>query len=156
MSTTYYESPIGLVEIMGSEKGITHLSFVEKKSTTDEVTAAFAEKWKRQIREYFEGQRTSFDVPLSLEGTDFQKKVWAGLGTIPFGRTVTYKDIAALVGNDKASRAVGNSNHVNKIAILIPCHRVIQSNGDLGGYATGNWRKKWLIEHERQWATEKL
>jgi len=103
----------------------------------------------RQLDEYFKGKRMTFDLPLIISGTDFQKKVWNELKKIPFGKTASYKDIALKAGNVKAVRAAGNANNKNKIAVIIPCHRVIGSDGKLSGYAGGVKRKKWLLEHER-------
>jgi methylated-DNA-[protein]-cysteine S-methyltransferase len=102
-----------------------------------------------QLDEYFLGKRKNFDLPLSLHGTTFQLAVWKQLETIPYGKTKTYKDIAIGVGNEKAVRAVGLTNGRNPIAIVVPCHRVIGSNGKMVGYASGVWRKEWLLAHER-------
>ena len=101
-----------------------------------------------QLDEYFAGKRKVFDIPLNLCGTKYQKKVWNVLTTIPYGETRSYKDIAAITGNKKASRAVGGANNKNQIAIRVPCHRVIGANGKLTGYAGGLDKKKWLLEHE--------
>ena len=101
-----------------------------------------------QLSEYFEGKRTSFDLPFGLEGTDFQKRVWAELLNIPFGKTRSYMEQAKALGDVKAIRAVASANGQNKIAIIIPCHRVIGSDGSLTGFAGGLHRKKWLLEFE--------
>ncbi len=103
---------------------------------------------KKQLEEYFEGKRKVFDLPLKQEGTEFQKKVWEALEKIPYGETRTYKEIAKMVGNEKASRAVGMANNKNNIPIIIPCHRVIGSNGKLVGYALGLDMKKYLLDLE--------
>ncbi len=103
---------------------------------------------RKQFNEYFDHQRKSFDLPLLLVGTDFQKSVWQGLMQIPFGRTASYRDLAQNIGNEKAVRAVANANGANAISILIPCHRIIGSNGDLTGYAGGLSTKKKLLELE--------
>ena len=103
---------------------------------------------KKQLEEYFEGKRREFDLPIKQEGTDFQKKVWKALCEIPYGETRTYKEVAKMVGNEKASRAVGMANNKNNIPIIVPCHRVIGSNGKLVGYALGLDVKKYLLDLE--------
>ncbi|RME78809.1 MAG: methylated-DNA--[protein]-cysteine S-methyltransferase, partial [Chloroflexi bacterium] len=102
----------------------------------------------RQLEEYFAGQRQEFSLPLAPQGTAFQQQVWQYLLTIPFGKTVSYGDVARGIGSEKAVRAVGAANGRNPIPIIIPCHRVVGSNGTLTGYGGGLWRKKWLLEHE--------
>ncbi len=101
-----------------------------------------------QLIQYFNGQRRVFELPLNQAGTPFQQEVWNLLVTIPFGKTISYLDLARKTGDSKATRAVANANGRNNIAIIVPCHRVIGSNKDLVGYAGGLWRKKWLLEHE--------
>ena len=101
-----------------------------------------------QLIQYFNGQRRIFELPLNQSGTDFQQGVWSTLTQIPFGKTISYLELARKTGDTKATRAVANANGKNKIAIIIPCHRVIGSNKELIGYAGGLWRKKWLLEHE--------
>ena len=107
-------------------------------------------KAKKELEEYFAGKRKEFDLPLEQEGTEFQKKVWEALERIPYGETRTYKDVAKMVGNEKASRAIGMANNKNSIPIIIPCHRVIGSNGKLVGYALGLDMKKYLLDLERK------
>jgi len=104
---------------------------------------------ERELREYFDGKRTEFTVPLVTPGSAFDQKVWRKLRTIPFGRTVSYLELAKRIRNDSAARAVGNANGHNRISIIIPCHRVTNKNGRLGGYGGGLWRKQWLLNHER-------
>ena len=145
----YYNSEIGLIEIKGSENGIISLDFAESESDAVTVMPEFLKECVSQLDEYFKGNRREFDVKLDIQGTEFQKKVWRELTNIPYGATETYRGIAVAVGNPKAVRAVGSANHCNKIAILIPCHRVIGSNGNLTGYAGGLWRKEWLLKHEK-------
>jgi O-6-methylguanine DNA methyltransferase len=103
-----------------------------------------------QLGEYFRGERRAFTLRLAPAGTDFQKRVWAELGKIPFGATATYGGIAAALRNPGAARAVGGANHLNPISIVIPCHRVIGAGSELRGYGGGLWRKRWLLEHERR------
>ncbi len=104
----------------------------------------------KQLDEYFQGKRTVFDVPLSLVGTTFQKRVWEALLAIPYGKTATYKEIAASVGNIRSTRAVGGANHRNPVSIIVPCHRVIGASGGLTGYGGGLSRKAWLLDHEKK------
>lgn len=105
---------------------------------------------KKQLLEYFDGLRNQFDLPLSPAGTPFQQKVWTALHQIPFGETISYMELARLLGDPKVIRAAGSANGKNPIAIIIPCHRVIGSNGDLVGYAGGLENKKWLLDHEQK------
>jgi len=102
-----------------------------------------------QLDEYFAGQRTTFDVAMNLEGTDFQRRVWAELSAIPYGETISYGELARRIGNPKASRAVGSANGRNPVAVIVPCHRVIAGDGSLGGYGGGPERKVHLLELER-------
>ena len=147
---TYYESEIGLIEIVGTEHAVLSVGFVEEKSKHSLEIHRCLEEYMEQIDEYFRGKRKEFSLNLQLQGTDFQKNVWNQLMKIPFGETVSYKDVAASIGNEKAVRAVGNANGKNRIAIIIPCHRVIGRSGKLVGYASGVWRKEWLLSHERK------
>jgi methylated-DNA-[protein]-cysteine S-methyltransferase len=143
----YIDSPLGLVEFKASDKGITQVIFCG--SERGEIKAnRITDCCKQQLSEYFQGQRKSFDVPLDPQGTDFQKLVWQNLLNIPFGQTNTYLDIAKKVDRPKGSQAVGGANGRNPISILVPCHRVVGSNGSLTGYAGGIERKLWLLEHE--------
>lgn len=143
----YYESPIGLIEIKADNEGLLSLGFVEKMLHKENLNDILL-KTKIQLEEYFHGRRKEFDIPLNLNGTEFQKNVWTELINCKYGITSSYKDIAIRIKNPKAVRAIGNANNKNKIAIIIPCHRVVGSNGKLVGYAGGLWRKKWLLELE--------
>ncbi|WP_256489776.1 methylated-DNA--[protein]-cysteine S-methyltransferase [Pleionea sp. CnH1-48] len=146
MFIDYFESPIGTIELTATEKGLSSLYFHAKKHTP-KSTPLFA-KVKQQLSEYFAQERTTFDIALDLKGTDFQQQVWAQLLTIPSGETSTYAQIAKTLDRPKAVRAVGAANGKNPISIIVPCHRVIGSNGKLTGYAGGLERKQWLLEHE--------
>ena len=143
----YYDSPIGLIEIGGTSDGVTSLFFVEERrpDVTSNVVCA---EGVRQVSEYFEGSRKEFDLPIQLEGTDFQRQVWTELTVIPFGHTVSYGDLARTIGKPSAVRAVGAANGDNPISIIVPCHRVIGSDGGLTGYGGGLERKEWLLKHE--------
>ena len=143
----YMDSPIGVIEIQASSKGITQVIFsgTEKKIIeTNEITHCC----KQQLKEYFEGKRKIFNVPLDQQGTVFQKSVWTCLTQIPFGETLFYRDIANMLNNGKAVRAVGGANGRNPISIIVPCHRVVGSSRTLTGYAGGLERKLWLLKHE--------
>jgi methylated-DNA-[protein]-cysteine S-methyltransferase len=146
-SYAYYDSPIGLIEIGAVSEGITSLFFVEERQA-DASTNAICDEAVRQLTEYFEGSRQTFDLPVLLEGTDFQKQVWEGLKHIPFGQTISYGDLARSIGKPSAVRAVGAANGSNPVSIIVPCHRVIGNNGGLTGYGGGLPRKEWLLKHE--------
>lgn len=149
MYKIYYNSPIGVVEIASDEDSIIRLDFVEEIGKADAIVPEVLKQALSQVDEYFKGKRKTFDLKLGMNGTEFQQKVWKQLIEVPFGGTATYGDIAKAVGNEKASRAVGGANNKNKIAIVIPCHRVVGSNGKMVGYAGGLWRKEWLLQHEK-------
>jgi len=152
--TTYYQSPIGTLEIAGSEKGISIIEFVEAdcyfepRSGDADASPACIANCIHQLDEYFHGTRKEFSVPLDLHGTDFQKRVWRELLNIPFGATTSYLNVANKLGDKKTIRAVGRANGQNPIVIIVPCHRVIGTNGSLTGYGGGLWRKEWLLDFE--------
>ncbi|TDQ00090.1 DNA-3-methyladenine glycosylase II [Halanaerobium saccharolyticum] len=145
----YYDSPIGLIELQASQGELLRLHFQEVKRYQEGEAAVLAAA-KKQLDEYFEGERKKFKLPLRIEGTDFQESVWRQLREIPYGATFSYKEVAEAIGNNKAYRAVGNANNKNSIPVIIPCHRVTASSGKIGGYGAGIWRKKWLLEHEKK------
>lgn len=143
----YLTSPLGLLQITATDTGVSTVWFVDKKEkeiSGNEIISAC----KKQLEEYFAGNRTDFSLPFDLSGTEFQKKVWHRLLKIPFGKTISYMQVALDLGDVKSIRAVGTANGKNPVAVIIPCHRVIGSNGSLVGYGGGLWRKKWLIEFE--------
>jgi len=144
----YVESPIGIIEIAGTAEAITDLNFVDKRQKADLPSNAVIDEAAGQLREYLNGVRKEFTVSLDLEGTEFQGKVWRALLTVGYGKKVSYKYIAEAVGSPKAVRAVGAANGQNPIAIIVPCHRIIGSDGSLTGYGGGIWRKEWLLRHE--------
>jgi methylated-DNA-[protein]-cysteine S-methyltransferase len=146
----YYDSPIGVIMIRGSKDKILSVDFVEDKDCINKDVPNILKEAYKQLDEYFKGIRKDFDLDLFFDGTEFQNKVWNELCNIPYGETATYKDMAIRIGNEKACRAVGNANNKNNIGIIIPCHRVIGSNGKLVGYAGELWRKEWLLEHEKR------
>lgn len=143
----YHDSPIGLIEIAGTADAIVSVSFVEARREAAGTTPLI-DKAIRQVGEYFAGDRQDFDVSIEFDGTDFQREVWEQLRSIPYGQVVSYQDIAESLERPGAVRAVGAANGQNPVAIVVPCHRVIGSNGDLVGYGGGIWRKEWLLKHE--------
>ena len=145
----YCLSPIGPVEVSGTAEAIVSVSFVKRRLPNDRNLPECVKEGIRQLDEYFKGSRKSFSLKLLLLGTPFQKLVWQQLKRIPYGKVASYGDVARAVGNPHAYRAVGNANNRNPIAIVIPCHRVIGSDGTLVGYGSGLWRKEWLLEHEK-------
>jgi len=151
---SYLESPLGDLCVRGDGCSITGLFLPQHKRWDGPATAwrraddCFDEV-RRQLAEYFAGERTAFDVPLKLTGTPFQRRVWEELLQIPFGETVTYQELARRLGKPSASRAVGHANGCNPVSILVPCHRVVGASGKLTGYAGGLARKRWLLEWER-------
>lgn len=144
---TYFASPIGLIEIGGTDTALTSLYFVETPRRGIS-SSPLLDSAARQLDEYFRHQRQDFDLPFDLHGTDFQRRVWQQLLSVGYGTTIAYLDIANALGNPKAIRAVGAANGQNPISIIVPCHRIIGSNGKLIGYGGGLWRKEWLLQHE--------
>lgn len=145
---SYYPSPAGLLKIKATDTGISEVLFTDNEDE-EMNTVQITDDCIQQLDEYFNKKRVSFDLPLDMEGSDFQKSVWDKLLQIPFGRTASYLDISLQLGSEKLTRAVGNANGKNKIAIIVPCHRVIGTNGTLTGYAGGMRRKKWLLDFEQ-------
>jgi len=147
--TACYRSEIGPFEIVGNHKGILTITFNKEPVVTDRNLPAGIRECLRQLDEYFKGRRRKFNIPLLLKGTDFQKAVWRQLQKILFGQTVSYGDVARAIGRPQAFRAVGNANNKNPIPLIIPCHRVIGSDGKMVGFGSGIWRKEWLLDHEK-------
>ncbi len=143
----YLNSPIGFIKITADNDAICEVIFVEKKD--DDAPNVLTQDAVNQLMEYFTGKRTIFELPLAPAGTPFQQTVWKALCSIPYGKTASYGDIAKLIGNPKASRAVGMANNRNPISIVIPCHRVIGANGKLVGYGGGIEKKKYLLNLEK-------
>ena len=144
-----HHSEIGPLEVVGNQKGILTITFGADEFETDRSLPALMTECLRQLTEYFKGRRQKFSIPLLLEGTGFQKAVWLQLQKIPFGQTASYGDVARAVCSPRAFRAVGNANNKNPIPLIIPCHRVIGSDGKLVGFGGGIWRKEWLLDHEK-------
>lgn len=149
MEYGYYKSPIGHIKIEAEDNHIIALDFVE--NIGEEKISEIIVQCKNQLEEYFLGKRKDFDLEIKfLKGTEFQIKVWEALRSIPYGKTVSYKWIAEKIGNPKAVRAVGGANNRNPIAIIVPCHRVIGSNGKMVGYAGGVEKKEYLLKIENK------
>lgn len=147
-----YQSPIGIMEIVGTEQGILSVLFTEREEILHQPQPDMPEVLNdclQELDEYFKGERMNFTVPYISEGTEFQDKVWSALTTVGYAETASYRDIAVKVGSEKAVRAVGNANSKNKLTIIVPCHRVIGTNGKLTGYAGTLTRKEWLLKHEQ-------
>jgi len=142
----HFDTPLGVMEVVALDDALLSIYFVDQVQTVHRNIVT--ESAKQQLLEYFEGRRTRFDLPMAAKGTDFQKRVWDALTTIRFGETCCYADIANKINNPKAARAVGAANGKNPMTIVVPCHRVIGSNGSLTGYAFGVERKAWLLAHE--------
>lgn len=147
METVNIKTPLGMTTIKGDENGIAIISIADEGEISKVIPPVLQEA-VTQLQDYFDGKRTHFDLKLNPAGTDFQQKVWKGLCEIPFGKTMSYLELAKQLGDVKAIRAVASANGKNPLWIVVPCHRVIGTDGSLTGYAGGLWRKKWLLEHE--------
>lgn len=147
METACIKTPLGMATITGNENGISVIAIADD-GVVSEAIPLILQEVVTQLNDYFEGKRTEFDVLLNPQGTDFQKKVWNGLLQIPHGKTMSYLELSKQLGDVKAIRAVASANGKNPLWIIIPCHRVIGTDGSLTGYAGGLWRKKWLLELE--------
>lgn len=155
MEITYIKTPLGITTIMGDENGISVISVSDEGEISEQIPAVLQEAVS-QLMAYFEGKRTTFDFKLNPKGTEFQQKVWNGLLEIPFGKTMSYLELSKKLGDVKAIRAVASANGKNPLWIVVPCHRVIGTDGSLTGYAGGLWRKKWLLEHENPTTQQSL
>lgn len=156
----YVDTPIGILMLSFNEKFDLVSAIFPEEEITLPVANGFGteeiQQIKKQFEEYFNGARKSFNIKLSPEGTEFQKKVWSELLNIPYGKTATYQQMANTLGDPRVIRAAASANGKNPISIVIPCHRVIGSDGSLTGYAGGLHRKKWLLEHENPSAQQSL
>lgn len=148
MPITFCDSPIGIIRITENDGFITSVHFMNEKIERDEPSTLLLKMAVRQVDEYFAGKRKVFDFPFRLQGSGFQQEVWQCLLTINYGKTISYLQQSKLLKNPLAIRAIASANGKNHLAIVVPCHRVIGSDGKLTGYASGLWRKKWLLEHE--------
>ncbi len=148
---TYYQSPVGLLKIAGTELYITELSFIDNKEQIiygEPGVSEIIHECTEQLIEFFHGNRKKFNIPVHQQGTPFQQSVWSELLNISYGKTISYLELSKRIGDVKAIRAAASTNGKNKICIIVPCHRVIGSDKNLVGYSGGLWRKKWLLDHE--------
>ena len=155
METCFISSPLGITKIEGDEKGVAVISVLSEGEHSTTIPNQLQES-VLQLKEYFEGKRQDFTFKLNPKGTDFQQKVWQELRNIPFGKTISYLDLSKKLGDVKVIRAAASANGKNPLWIVVPCHRVIGTDGSLTGYAGGLWRKKWLLEHENPTTQQSL
>lgn len=156
METCIIKTPLGFTKIIGDIDGITSVTVLNSEEKITDIVPTELEDCVIQLNEYFSGIRKKFNLNLNPKGTDFQKKVWQQLEQIPYGKTLSYLELSKQLGDVKAIRAVANANGKNPLWIIIPCHRVIGSDGSLTGYAGGLHRKKWLLEHESPYKQQSL
>ena len=147
-SSVIIKTPLGFAAISGHPNGITKIHVCDDEMELSDNIPEHLQNAISQLQEYFEGKRHYFDFEIDPKGTEFQQKVWGELKNIPYGKTMSYQELSIKLGDIKAIRAVANANGKNPLWIVVPCHRVIGSDGSLTGYAGGLWRKKWLLEHE--------
>lgn len=148
-SKVYIKTPLGICEIIGSKEGIESISILDDEVPISEEIPVLLQDCVSQLREYFDNKRQDFQLKLNPQGTPFQQEVWKSLLSIPFGNKTSYLKQSQLLGDEKAIRAVASANGKNPLWVVIPCHRIVGSDGSLTGYAGGVWRKKWLLEHEQ-------
>ncbi|MEJ2112454.1 MAG: methylated-DNA--[protein]-cysteine S-methyltransferase [Flavobacteriaceae bacterium] len=156
METCIIKTPIGYSKIVGDSDGILSITVLNTEEKATNIIPLELEDCVIQLQEYFDGNRKQFDLKLNPEGTDFQKTVWDALVKIPYGKTTSYLDLSKHLGDIKAIRAVANANGKNPLWIVVPCHRVIGTDGSLTGYAGGLHRKQWLLEHESPYKQQSL
>jgi methylated-DNA-[protein]-cysteine S-methyltransferase len=148
MPVTYYETPVGIAQITEEDDYISRIHILDREHETTTAETPLLKEAIRQFDEYFAGTRKKFDLPINQTGTDFQQQVWQELLKIDYGKTITYNQQSIQMNNPLAIRAIAAANGKNNLWVVVPCHRVIGSNGSLTGYAGGLWRKQWLLEHE--------
>ena len=148
MEIAFIKTPLGIAKLEGDKEGLSIVSVLNSNEPISDIIPEVLESAVCQLQEYFRGERQNFSLKLNPHGTDFQKKVWQQLLEIPFGKTLSYLNLSKRMENVKAIRAVAAANGKNPLWIVIPCHRVIGSDGSLTGYAGGLDRKKWLLDHE--------
>lgn len=151
METAVIKSPLGYLKLQASDKGLQRCSILNQEEAISCLNCGispFLEEVILQLHQYFDGERETFDIDFDLQGTAFQKRVWMTLTTIAYGKTLSYSELAIQLGDLNAIRAVASANGKNPIGIIIPCHRVIGSDGSLTGFAWGIDKKQWLLEHE--------
>ena len=154
MTNAFVETPLGLVRVTGNDAGVSVISCINSLPHENQLSTQLDDQAEPvqlaidQLEEYFAGTRRAFNFPMTPVGTVFQQAVWRALLTVPFGTTLSYLTLARQLGDEKAIRAVAAANGRNPLWVVVPCHRIIGSNGSLTGYAGGLWRKQWLLEHE--------
>ena len=156
LKMSHVETPVGKMVALADSHSLHLLEFecqegLKRIQTHFQITQgrnSVIDAIDRELKEYFSGNLTEFKTPVSYIGSPFQEEVWAALRTIPYGKTISYRELASVVGRPKSCRAVGSANGANRLAIVIPCHRVINAGGNLGGYAGSKERKAWLLQHE--------
>ena len=156
METVFINSPLGITKIIGDESGVSVISVSNDEVAVSTEIPKTLQEAVSQLKDYFNGQRNDFNFKLNPSGTEFQRRVWDELLRIPFGKTMSYLELSKKLGDVKAIRAVASANGKNPLWIVVPCHRVIGTDGSLTGYAGGLWRKKWLLEHENPTAQQSL
>ncbi len=156
MTTCYMPSPLGAIKLTEADGMLSCVHFMDGEimSGAENESSPMLDRVKAELQAYFEGKMTGFSFlpALAQKGTGFQERVWNELLEIPFGKTISYRELAIRLGDEKCIRAAASANGQNDIAIIVPCHRVIGSDGSLTGYAGGLWRKKWLLEHEAKFS----
>ncbi len=148
MEIAFIQTPLGIARLEGDGNGLSVITVLDSDAKLTDVIPEFLEDAVYQLREYFEGKREVFDLALNPNGTEFQKRVWKALLEIPYGKTISYLELSKILGDVKVIRAAASANGKNPLWIVIPCHRVIGSDGSLIGYTGGLHRKKWLLNHE--------
>ena len=148
VDVAYIKTPLGVAKIIGNADGLSAITVLNSDEPLTDVIPESLEDAVYQLNEYFEGKRTEFSLTLNPEGTEFRKKVWTELQNIPYGKSKSYLELAKLLGDPNATRAAASANARNPLWIVVPCHRVIGSDGSLTGYAGGLHRKQWLLNHE--------
>lgn len=156
MESCTIDTPLGIAKISGDNHGLSSVTILNNETTISDTIPEVLEDCVFQLEEYFRGERQEFDLKLNPGGTDFQKRVWELLSEIPYGKTISYLELSKRFGDAKAIRAVASANGKNPFWIVVPCHRVIGSDGSLTGYAGGVHRKKWLLEHENPYKQQSL
>ena len=156
MQICYIETPLGHAKIVGNDNGIASISILDTQEELSDTIPESLLDCVIQLKEYFNEKRKTFDLKLNPEGTTFQKKVWNQLETIPYGKSISYLQLSKQLGDVKAIRAAASANGKNPLWIIVPCHRVIGSDGSLTGYAGGLYRKQWLLNHESDYKQQSL
>lgn len=156
MERCIINTPLGYANIIGDNDGISEITILNSEALETDIIPILLEDCVMQLKEYFKGERTQFELKLNPQGTEFQRSVWSQLSQISYGKTISYLELSRQLGDEKAIRAVANANGKNPLWIVIPCHRVIGSDGSLTGYAGGLSRKQWLLEHESPYKQQTL